>query len=366
MRKSIAGLAVAALLLIGAIAVAANSGDDDPVSDPGSSAPSPTEVTPTAEPGPTSATTSPSSTTTTSGEHVGHTDPTDVDDGSTTTGHDHDGTATTDQPGTTHGHNDNSGAGGTSTTHDHGSTGTTTAGATTTTHHNGPSTTHDHGPTTTGVGPTTTTEPHHHGPGDDDWDDIALSGEEIRLLTPQVRFITTFFGTRYPTVADAEASGWRRAGRFSPGAGAHYVNIGLMHSGGPLDPGAAFGLIYDGIAPDSELVGVMYYSWAADPPDYFAGPNDRWHKHTGLCYQFNPDGSIDIPFPVDTDDITRSMCEARGGSFLEQTAWMLHVWAFEGWESDYGVFSHINPDLACADGTWDVDELGFCDGSEVT
>lgn len=31
---------------------------------------------------------------------------------------------------------------------------------------------------------------------------------------------------RYPTIADAEAAGYRRAGPFSPGLGTHYINFG--------------------------------------------------------------------------------------------------------------------------------------------
>jgi hypothetical protein len=34
-----------------------------------------------------------------------------------------------------------------------------------------------------------------------------------------------------------------------------------------------------------------------------------------------------------------------------------------GWESSQGVFSHENPNLRCADGTFNTDEIGRCQGS---
>jgi hypothetical protein len=45
------------------------------------------------------------------------------------------------------------------------------------------------------------------------------------------------------------------------------------------------------------------------------------------------------------------------------TGWMVHAWVVPGWESPRGVFSHENPDLRCADGTFRTDSIGRCQGS---
>jgi len=44
------------------------------------------------------------------------------------------------------------------------------------------------------------------------------------------------------------------------------------------------------------------------------------------------------------------------------TGWMVHAWVVPGWESPDGVFSHENPNLRCADGTYDTDAVGKCEG----
>ena len=45
------------------------------------------------------------------------------------------------------------------------------------------------------------------------------------------------------------------------------------------------------------------------------------------------------------------------------TGWMVHAWVVPGWDSPAGVFSHENPDLPCADGTFHTDTIGRCQGS---
>src|SRR2546421_211955 len=51
------------------------------------------------------------------------------------------------------------------------------------------------------------------------------------------------------------------------------------------------------------------------------------------------------------------------GFFMPVTGWMVHAWVVPGWESPRGVFSHENPDLPCADGTFHTDKIGRCQGS---
>jgi hypothetical protein len=150
------------------------------------------------------------------------------------------------------------------------------------------------------------------------------------------------------------------AGGFAPGVGAHYVGIASAASGA-FDASKASTLIYDGTSPTSRIVGLMYLGGAAQAPEGFAGPNDHWHRHSGVCVKFTA-GEIEVPFPADAD-ITKAMCDGKGGMFMNRTTWMVHAWVVPSWESPAGVFSHDNPNLHCADGTDNTDKAGFCQGT---
>jgi hypothetical protein len=169
---------------------------------------------------------------------------------------------------------------------------------------------------------------------------------------------------KYPTVAAAKKAGLIQAGLFTPGAGAHFISIKNSMGGmgaGTVDPSQPESWIYDGVSPTSKIVGLMYASFADNPPAGFAGPNDHWHRHTNLCVTFGG-GKIGIPYPPD-GDVTRSECAAKHGQFLLKTFWMVHTWVVPGWTSPQGVFSHANINLHCGDGTDNTDAVGFCNGS---
>jgi hypothetical protein len=171
---------------------------------------------------------------------------------------------------------------------------------------------------------------------------------------------------KYPTVADATNAGFILAGKFTPGAGAHYISLSGSASSytgktTTIDPAHPLALIYDGTAPTSRVVGLMYGSFAVNPPSGFAGPNDHWHRHSNVCVVFGKAG-ITIPFAPDSD-VKKSECDAQKGDFMRETLWMVHAWVVPGWESPQGVFSHANPDLHCADGTDHTDKVGFCAGA---
>ncbi len=161
--------------------------------------------------------------------------------------------------------------------------------------------------------------------------------------------------TQYPTVADATAAGYHLVGGgFGPGSGAHYIGGFSLN----FDPSRPLSLIYDGISPTSREVGLMYYSMGNTPPDGFAGPNDHWHRHSGVCLG----NGGDVLFPPDSS-VTARQCAIARGSYMDVTGWMVHAWVAPGWESPRGVFSHENPDLPCADGTFHTDKIGRCQGS---
>ncbi len=142
---------------------------------------------------------------------------------------------------------------------------------------------------------------------------------------------------RFPTVADAEAGGYRMVTPYVPLIGAHYINFGLIDTA--FEIGAPEMLLYDGTNSDSRMVGLSYYMLSvAGEPAGFAGPNDHWHQHLGLCMR---DGVV-----IAGEDATDAECEALGGSKADgRFGWMVHAWVVPGWESQQGVFSAENPAL---------------------
>jgi Domain of unknown function (DUF202) len=166
------------------------------------------------------------------------------------------------------------------------------------------------------------------------------------------------FALSYPTVADATGAGYRLAGGFAPGSGAHYITYSGLTRAGAFDPTKPISLIYDGTNPASQVIGLMYYGLGESAPDGFAGPNDHWHRHSNVCIKNGP-GGLDVPFPAD-QDVTAAQCAGVQGNLLKTTGYMVHAWVVPSWESPLGVFSHDNPDVRCADGTFHTDKAGFC------
>jgi hypothetical protein len=188
--------------------------------------------------------------------------------------------------------------------------------------------------------------------------EVKLDAATQAALTQQLNQTSKLIA-RYPTVAAAEAAGYRRAGPFTPGLGTHYGGLGNRNMGddviqgidGPMYPM----LIFDGTDPDSPLAGFMFVSLAsggppAPEPQGFIGENDHWHYHTNVCTVFH-DGVIDSPFGADRS-VTPQQCRSVGGRLMASTPYMVHVWTVPGYESPNGVFSEINPKLTCPDGTY--------------
>ena len=143
---------------------------------------------------------------------------------------------------------------------------------------------------------------------------------------------------RYPTAADAQAAGYHQSTPYVPRIGAHWLKPSAL--GNPFDPAEPEMLLYDGNGLDARIVGLSYLGLTdpETPPEGFAGPNDPWHQHIGLCLK----GSRVIG-DVDTSE---EECRERGGrkSALDDL-WMAHAWVVPGWESAWGVFSAEHPDL---------------------
>jgi hypothetical protein len=188
--------------------------------------------------------------------------------------------------------------------------------------------------------------------------DVPLDAPTRALLADQLTTARNH-AMQYPTVADATNAGYYLAGGFAPGSGAHYIGFQMTGSG-TFDPNAAQSLIYDGTSPTSKIVGLMYYAMG-NAPDGFAGPNDHWHRHSSVCIKPSA-GRIEVPFPADAD-VTQAQCTAVGGRYMSVTGYMVHAWVVPGWESPQGVFSHENPNLRCADGTYNTTANGMCQGT---
>ena len=102
--------------------------------------------------------------------------------------------------------------------------------------------------------------------------------------------ITREVAAQYPTVASAEAAGYRKAGPYSPGLGSHYTKTGgnELNADGIVDDEDLrhpLSIIYDGNEPDSPVAGFMYYSISSVEPAGFAGsqrhvahPLERVHQ----------------------------------------------------------------------------------------
>ena len=172
---------------------------------------------------------------------------------------------------------------------------------------------------------------HSHGPSE--WQPITDPADQLALQ--EELSVAGQISDRLPTVADAEAAGYRQIAPYVPGMGTHYIG-GLDGEFDPADPEM---LLYNGTDPTSPLVGLSYVVLAPEAPEGFVGPNDVWHNHPGLCMV----GGLVIGL----DGTPEDLCESVGGSINEELAdlWMMHLWQVPGWESPWGLFSGENPSI---------------------
>jgi hypothetical protein len=147
---------------------------------------------------------------------------------------------------------------------------------------------------------------------------------------------------QFPTVATAEAAGYRMTTPYVPCIGAHYLNPRYF---GAFDPAHPAMLLYDGTTPDAKMVGLSYATMLPDKPEGFASSNDVWHQHNlngGLCIK----GGV----VVGAESTSKEQCQALGGFKVAlDNLWMNHVWVADGWPSSWGIFSAEHPDLGGVD-----------------
>jgi hypothetical protein len=195
---------------------------------------------------------------------------------------------------------------------------------------------------------------HSHG-----WEQ-PVSKADRKLLSHQM-IVARDTAMQFPTLADAERGGLRRAGPFSPGLGTHmisYSNYGYSAGKGIMTDDQIrhpIAWIYDGTKPTSPIAG-LFYTAAVKNPGGFAGPNDVWHAHKNICIVRTSDGRVDTPLGADRD-VTRAQCDAVHGSLLKATGPLLHAWVVPGYEDSQGVFAHLSPGITCDDGTYNVIDM---------
>jgi len=196
--------------------------------------------------------------------------------------------------------------------------------------------------------------------------DVALSADEQQRLDEQLAW-TKALVDDYPTLAAAKAAGYTEAGPFAPGLGLHLMPPpAKMRIGGDgtIDTRAEVEgayLIYDGIDDSSRLAGFMYMAVGVQgEPEGFAGPNDHWHFHTNTCVVF-ADGKVQSPLGADRS-ATQEQCSRFGGTLIENTGYMVHVWNVPGYENPDGLFGNLTPAITCPDGSYYTipdEEIGY-------
>jgi hypothetical protein len=188
---------------------------------------------------------------------------------------------------------------------------------------------------------------------------LAKLAPDVRAQLDHQLTLTLDVVKKYPTVKDAEAAGYRRAGPFIPGLGTHYVGgrstrSGVLTDDDILHPST---IIYDGTKPDSRIAGFMFMAQGVAggaEPEGFAGPNDHWHYHTGICLVAGSNGAMEaLGFD---GSITKTSCTEKHGNWIAATQYLLHVWTVPGYTNPLGVFAHTNPAMTCGDGTYFTDD----------
>ena len=121
----------------------------------------------------------------------------------------------------------------------------------------------------------------------------------------------------------------------SPGAGigTHWVLWSQIAK--PFDPAHPAMLLFDERKQPAVLVGYSYWLQSATEPVGFAGGNDQWHQHTGLCV---------VNGWVDREEAA-SPAQCAGTFLAGGDLWMLHAWVVPDFPDQLGRFSTFNPIL---------------------
>jgi hypothetical protein len=136
---------------------------------------------------------------------------------------------------------------------------------------------------------------------------------------------------RLMTPTAAAKAGYISAAPFAPGDGVHWIRWDLVAA--PFDPARPSMLLFSDTTEDARLIAFSYYTrHAGSPPAGFAGSNDRWHQHRGLCITAGRTTGEDM------------QANACGGIWLNGAdLWMLHAWIVPGEANAWGLLAPIDP-----------------------
>jgi hypothetical protein len=178
-----------------------------------------------------------------------------------------------------------------------------------------------------------------HGHGADLQIESPLAGDELGRFDEQWAAASAAALT-LATPGAAAAAGYVQASPQAPGVGTHWIDWTLIDE--PFDPARPSMVLYDE-RPGRQvrLVGFSYWTRSAPgAPDGFAGANDVWHQHVGLCF---------VEGWLFQEGVASS--DRCAGDWLNGTdLWMLHAW--------------VVPDLPNPDGRFAGRHRAVCPGDQ--
>jgi hypothetical protein len=172
-----------------------------------------------------------------------------------------------------------------------------------------------------------------HGPGVEPAP-VTLEGAQLALFEQEWAEAVAA-AESLATLEEAVAAGYAQASTEALGVGAHWVKWSLVDRG--FDPGRPSMLLFANrqYGKPPQLVGFSYVVASATEPEGFAGRNDVWHQHRGLCF---------IDGWLRSEDVERR--EDCADTWIDGSdLWMLHAWPVPGMENHDGQFASIHPSL---------------------
>jgi hypothetical protein len=140
------------------------------------------------------------------------------------------------------------------------------------------------------------------------------------------------------TTEAAATAGYMQSSIQLPAIGAHWIKWSFVDA--PFDPARPSMLLFDLSAlHPTRLAGLSYWVRSDKPPDGFAGPNDIWHRHSGLCFENGWLAMENVP----------SSNECAGQWLNGSDLWMLHVWVAPDVANTAGLFAARNNALCPPD-----------------
>jgi hypothetical protein len=142
----------------------------------------------------------------------------------------------------------------------------------------------------------------------------------------------------FPTTDAAAAAGYVQSSLQLPAIGTHWIKWSLVDA--PFDPARPSMLLFDESAlHPTRLAGLSYWVRSDTAPEGFTGPNDVWHRHSGLCFEDGWLARENVP----------SSAGCAGQWLNGSDLWMLHVWVAPDVTNAAGLFAARNNALCPPD-----------------